>query len=212
MKLRIFDRILLGLLLIVTILFALALLAMSVNLVTFDMATAFLWQFYGAWQNQLILAGSGLVLLLIAFKLMFAGRKDRKRAKAPATAMVRQGEIGGTFISLSAIDTMIQKFCASKPGIQECQTSVTNQKGAVAVGLRLSLAADANVASLTDELQQSLKNHIETLTGVAVKEISILVENADLTMPKAEPIQISEPVAPAAEEEPQAELPEPTEE
>lgn len=179
MKLKVFDRILLAILLIVAILSSFVLFAMSVNLITFDMCKTFINQFYAVRQNMLILAGSGLVILLISIKLLFAGRGDKK-ANAPATALIRQGEIGGTFIALSAIDIMVKKFCSTHGCISDCQTSIKNSDAGVTIGLRVSLLSDTDVVSVTTELQRALKEHVETLTGVTVKEVSILVEDANV--------------------------------
>ena len=176
MKLKVFDRILLAILLIVAILTSVVLFAMALNIVPLDMATAFIAQFYLNTHNALILAGSGLILLLIALKLLFAGRGERK-PELPASALIRQSDIGGAFISLQAIDSMVQKFCASQQRIRESSTSVRAAEGGVTIGVRLSVLPDTDVVTVTTELQESLKEYIERLTGIHVNEIGVLVEN-----------------------------------
>lgn len=179
MKLKVFDRILLAILLIVAILSAVVLFAMALNIVTFDMATAFISQFYAVRQNMLILAGSGLILLLISLKLLFANRGEKK-SRGPVSASVRKSEIGGTFIALSAIETMVKKFCDTQESVRDCQSTIRATDTGVSIGLKLSLLSDTDVVTVTQELQKALKDHVETLTGVAVNEVSILVENASI--------------------------------
>lgn len=177
MKLRVFDRILLGILLIASILVSFVLFGIAANIITEEMAGNFLGLFYLYRQNALILAGSGLVLLLISIKLLFAG-KVKKAEIRPASALMQQTEIGGTFISLEAIDTMVQKHCRSQQRVKDCKTTLHSNETGVTIGIRLCVLPDTDVVTLSGELQKSLKEYVEGLTGVKVNEIGILVESA----------------------------------
>ncbi len=175
MKLKAFDRILLALLLIVAIVSAFVLFGVAARLIPESMATGFVSLFYANLHNALILAACGLVLLLISLKLVFCGR-DHK-APQSATTVIRQSDIGGTYISLTAIDTMVQKHCRQQSKVRDCASTLRAVENGVAINLKLSVLPDTDVVKLTDELQKSLKEYIESLTGVNVTEVSILVEN-----------------------------------
>ncbi|MDO4572187.1 MAG: alkaline shock response membrane anchor protein AmaP [Clostridia bacterium] len=175
MKLKVFDRILLALLLIVAIVCAFVLFAVAARLIPEVMALDFVALFYANAANALILAAAGLVLLLVSIKLMFAGRS--RQAPQPAATMIRQSDIGGAYIALSAIDTMVQKHCRQQGKVRDCGSSLHAVENGVAIALKLSVLPDTDIVTLTDELQKSLKEYIESLTGVNVQEISILVEN-----------------------------------
>ena len=123
MKLSVFDRVLLALLLIIAIVFSFVLFGMAANLIPEDMVTGFISLFYYAWQNALILAGVGLVLLAISIKLLFAGRGAKAPAQ-PTTALIRQSEIGGAFITLPAIDSMVQRHCRAQARVRDCYSTV----------------------------------------------------------------------------------------
>lgn len=180
MKLSIFDRVLLAVLLICVILFAFALFGMATGLITQTMVTDFIGLFYYAWENALILAGVGLVLLLIAIKLLFAGRGSKGPAQ-PATALIRQSDIGGSFITLPAIDSMVQRHCRTQSRVRDCFTTVRIAEGGVSIGIRLFVLPDTDVVKLTEELKASLKEYIESLTGVHVISTDILVESMSAT-------------------------------
>ena len=177
MKLRVFDRILLGLLLIVAILVSFVLFGIAAHIITEEMATGFVGLFYQFRENAMILAGSGLLLLLISIKLLFAGRTKRSEIR-PASALMQQTEIGGTFISLEAIDAMVQKHCRSQQRVKDCKTTLHSNETGVTIGIRLCVLPDTDVVTLSGELQKSLKEYVEGLTGVHVNEIGILVESA----------------------------------
>lgn len=187
MKLKLFDRILLVILLIAALAVALVLFGVSLRIVPETAALGFVSLFYLNAHNALILAGAGLIVLLIALRLLFAGRRSSAAPQA-VTALVRQGEVGSTFITLSAIDTMAVKYCSAIEHVQQCHTSVCAVDGGVSIGVRLDVDEQAEVVALCETLQTSMKQYIETHTGVVVREIGVLVENLNAA---AEPASLS---------------------
>lgn len=177
MKLKVFDRILLGILLIAAILVSFVLFGVAANLIKIEQVNWFVSLFYMEQQNALILAGSGLVLLLISIKLLFAG-KSKKAEVRPASALMKQTEFGGTYISLEAIDSMVQKHCRAASRVKDVHTTLQSTETGVTVGIRLCVLPDTDVVTLSSELQKSLKENIESLTGITVNEIGVLVESA----------------------------------
>ena len=177
MKLKFFDRFLLGILLIATILVSFVLFGIAANLIQEDMVTSFVGLFYMFQQNALILAGVGLVLLLISIKLLFAG-KSKKSEVRPASALMKQTEFGGTFISLEALDSMVQKHCRAISRVKDVHTTLQSSETGVTIGIRLCVLPDTDVVTLSSELQKTLKETIEALTGIQVNEIGVLIESA----------------------------------
>lgn len=177
MKLKLFDRFLLGILLIAAILVAFLLFGIAAQLIQEDVVNGFISLFYMFRHNALILAGSGLLLLLISVKLLFAGRTKKGDAR-PASALMRQTELGGTYIALEAIDSMVQKHCRVIPRVKDVHTTLQSTDTGITVGIRLCVLPDTDVVTLSGELQKSLKENIESLTGIQVNEIGVLVESA----------------------------------
>ncbi|MEA4870328.1 MAG: alkaline shock response membrane anchor protein AmaP [Christensenella sp.] len=177
MKLKLFDRFLLGILLIAAILVSFILFGIAANLIREDMVGNFVGLFYMFRQNALILAGAGLLLLLISIKLLFAGRSKSAEVR-PASALMRQTEFGGTFISLEALDSMVQKHCRAISRVKDAHTTIHSSETGVTIGIRLCVLPDTDVATLSSELQKSLKESIESLTGIQVNEIGVLIESA----------------------------------
>lgn len=177
MKLKLFDRFLLGILLIAAILVSFLLFGIAAQLIQEDVVNGFISLFYMFRHNALILAGSGLLLLLISVKLLFAGRTKKGDAR-PASALMRQTELGGTFIALEAIDSMVQKHCRAIPRVKDVHTTLQSTEAGITVGIRLCVLPDTDVVTLSGELQKSLKENIESLTGIQVNEIGVLVESA----------------------------------
>ena len=177
MKLKVFDRLLLGLLLIAAILFSFVLFGIAANIIPEDTVATVISLFYMFRENALILAGSGLVLLLISVKLLFAGRAKKGDVR-PASALMRQTELGGTYVSLEAIDSMVQKHCRAISRVKDVHTTLKSTETGVTIAIRLCVLPDTDIVTLSSELQKSLKENVESLTGILVNEIGVLVESA----------------------------------
>lgn len=177
MKLKFFDRLLLGILLVAAILVAFVLFGIAANVIPEDMVASFISLFYMFPENAWILAGSALLLLLICVKLLFAGRSKHGDVR-PASALMRQTELGGTFISLEAIDSMVQKHCRAMARVKDVHTTLQSTETGITIGIRLCVLPDTDVVTLSGELQKTLKENVETLTGIHVNEIGVLVESA----------------------------------
>ena len=178
MRFNIFDKLLLVLLLLCVIALSALCVATAMGFVTFDMITAPIEVITnGLIGNRLILGGGGVVLLAIAFRLFVAmGKKrDAKSAAAPmpTSTMIMSGDNG-----TAAIDSLVQRHCRANAKVKECDSVVVpagESASGISIKLKLSVAPDTVIPELSANLQQSLKEYIETLCGVSVNAIDILI-------------------------------------
>ena len=175
MRFNIFDKFLLVLLLLCVIALSALCVATAMGFVTLDMIVALIG-------NRLILGGGGVVLLAIAFRLFVAmGKKrDAKNAAAPmpTSTMIMSGDNGTAYMTISAIDSLVQRHCRANAKVKECDSVVVpagEPASGISIKLKLSVAPDTVIPELSANLQQSLKEYIETLCGVSVNAIDILI-------------------------------------
>ena len=134
----------------------------------------------GAVNFSLAMGGVGLVLFLLSLAILVGfNRGDKAPAQAPVTsAVVSTGDYGTTQIALSAIDAMVQRHCRTNIKIREVNSVITLQENGIGIQLKLSLLNDANIPETTEALRTSLREHIESLTGIQVREVSMMVVSA----------------------------------
>ncbi|MEG1547800.1 MAG: alkaline shock response membrane anchor protein AmaP [Clostridia bacterium] len=180
-----FDRFLLIFMMLVVILTGLALICIAMNIVTMETLVRIVSMAYGSLLSALITGAIGIVLLIVALRIIIAFNR-RACEQKPASVLVNAGELGSTYISLCAIDGMIQKHCRANSKVKECASMVVPREDGIAIQLKLVLLTDVSVPELTHELHESLKIYIESLSGISVKDIGILVLNTPLTA-KAQP-------------------------
>lgn len=178
MRFRAIDKVLLVIVLLLVIALALGLFGIATNLITQSMLVYWAGVITnGMIENILILAAIGLVLLIFALRLFIAmGKKNSKAAeRQPSAALVLEGEGGSAFITIDAIDSMVQRHCRNNNKIKECESNVRATEAGVSISLKLAALNETVIPDLSREIQQSLKENIETLTGINVKEINVLV-------------------------------------
>ena len=171
MKPSIFHRFLLVVLTLLGMVVGLLLLVMATGLYPLDTLRM------GTLNFALVMGGTGVVLFLLSLAILVGfNRGDRTPAQPPVTsALVSAGDYGTTQIALSAIDAMVQRHCKTNVRIREVASVITLQENGIGIQLKLSLLNDANIPETTEALRNSLREHIETLTGIQVREVSIMV-------------------------------------
>ena len=125
----------------------------------------------------MILGAAGIVLIVLALRLLFApknGKRNRKTSAQPS-ALVQKGEGGASYISLSALESMIKRHVSGVPSVKDCEVGLNNTEEGLSIHLRLTVLPDTNIPELTSALQSSLKEYIETYSGIHVKEAVLFV-------------------------------------
>lgn len=179
MKRNWFDRILLALVLLVMAILSVAMILLACGVFPVLQVQNVFQNLLTSSTYVLVLGIVGGILLLMVLRLMFAG-KDKKEIQ-PTSTLIKATEFGASYITLSAIDSMVQKHCRTNNRIRQTVSSVLGVRdGGILIRVRLSLMPDTDIPELTLALQQSLKEYIEKLSGIAVREVHILVEDTSI--------------------------------
>lgn len=184
MKFRWIDKLLLVVVLLLVIALSALCIGIAMSFLTADMISRVVGIVTnGMIENQLIMGGIGLVLLIVAFRLFIAmgNRKAPQPAAAPkpTSALILASDNGSAFIALAAIDSMVQRHCKANPKVKECESSVAAvESGTVSVGLKLAVANETVLPEFTQALQDSLKAYIETHCGITVRDVDVLIVSA----------------------------------
>lgn len=183
MKFNFFDKFMLVLILLSMIALSALCIGTSMGFISYEMITgpiAIITN--GLIGNRLILGAAGVILLAVALRLFVAMGKKKayQPAAAPAasSAVMLSGDNGTAYISIAAIDQLVQRHCRANAKIKDCESNVIAaqdpDKG-VSIKLKLSVAAETVAPELSANLQQSLKQYIESLSGVNVNTVDIMI-------------------------------------
>lgn len=179
MKRKWFDRILLALVLLIMAILSVAMILLACGVFPVLNVQNVFKDLLTSGTYVVILGVVGGVLLLMVLRLTFTGKG--KKEIQPTATLIKATELGASYITLSAIDSMVQKHCRGNNRIRNTISSVLSvREGGILIRVRLSLMPDTDIPELTLALQQSLKEYIEKLAGITVREIHILVEDTSI--------------------------------
>ena len=168
MKMRIFDRILLTLLTLFNILLSLALLGIALDVLGIELLSD---ATYG-WP-QIILIAVAVVLFLTSIRLLVAGYSKKK----PVSALLMNTELGIIRVSVSTLDTLTQKAVRSFQEIKDVKSVVLSDPEGIRVQLKISVLPDVVMPELSRNVQQKVKEYVESSSGITVKEVQVYIES-----------------------------------
>jgi len=111
---------------------------------------------------RIILALSGLLLIIISFSFaqLILSRFQREKTIAFPTS---SGEVT---IALSAVEDLIRRLAGIIPEIKELRPDVIATKKGIIVDIRVVLKAEANIPELTSRLQEITRSKIQEVLGI----------------------------------------------
>ena len=177
MKMKVIDRILLAL---YALLGALALVAVGVNAVRPGWTGPWIerigtllqnntWAKAVAWALLALLVVWSVRLILLAFSR--GGEKHGDRS----SVTVQNGGDGSVRVSVSAMDTLVRQAIGPAEGVVSLKTKVINHEDSITVRIDMALTSDAHIPNVTMLMQRNIKRFIEEYSGIAVREVVILV-------------------------------------
>ena len=115
----------------------------------------------------------GLVILLISIRTLWLAFKREKKVDS----VTKELELGEVKISLDAIETMVKQVAEQTKGVKDIQTKIRAKEDGVIIYFKGKVLPDVIIPELSEELQSDIKEHVETVSGIVVKEVKMLIEN-----------------------------------
>ena len=176
MKLKWFDRLLIGLILLIFIAVSLFIVGIGFGPLRSAFENFYALMTNGLFINSLIMVAVGLVLLVIALRVVIA-LCARKAPAAPSTVLLKTTDSGSIRIAISAVDSMVQRAARNAPSVRDVVSRViTTANEELAIQLRITFAPDTELAVATAKVQEDVKEYVQKHTGVPVQEVQVLVQ------------------------------------
>lgn len=159
--------------------FCLTIVSFAVIVITFrpavfssisDYATKEILQSRNARFWTFIVAFLFLILSLVSLLSGFKNARNKK-------AVSKRTDVGEIRISLNAIENIALSASKRLIGVKDTKAYVTKFEDGVSVIIKAVILSDVNIPSLSEDIQNKVKNSIEDNSGVKVNEIKVLVDN-----------------------------------
>lgn len=114
---------------------------------------------------RLIIGLSGFLLILISFifNQLILDRFQREKNIAFPTSS------GQVTIALTAIEDLIKRLAYMLPNVKELRPDVRAHKKGITVDLKVVLKSEANIAALTEQLEDLTKTRMQEVLGLEEK-------------------------------------------
>ena len=153
----------------ILIFISVSLFILALPLVSLEFFEAGLEKAYG----NLWLAVPSAVLIPIALYVLFKGLQSSPKQKF-VSLKVSMGDIN---ISISAVENMVHNVMTRWEKIEANRIKIKNHQGGMAVTVNITGPSEKVIPELVEELQKSIKEHLEVMTGISVVGVSVVLDN-----------------------------------
>ncbi|NMA86333.1 MAG: alkaline shock response membrane anchor protein AmaP [Tissierellia bacterium] len=171
----VFDRILL---ILVSILLAL----FSILIILFPIESPDIISLYYAnnllrlMKGNYLFMGIGIILLLISIRLIVVNIKAKER-QSKSHYIIQRTDHGEINISSETIIGLAQSVADKFVGVRNVKTNVDIIEDQLFIDLKGEVTPEINIPETIEELQNKVKEHVESCTGVNVNEIRVIITN-----------------------------------
>lgn len=145
-----------------------------------------------------ILVAAAVLLLAWSIKLMMLACCQKSRPGKDSVSL-QTTENGAVRISMQAMETLARLAIGTTEGVEKIRTTILNHEDSISVNIDMTVRSDVHIPNVTMLMQHSVKSFIEEYSGIAVRDVVVLVshiEEAPAELPvrakTAEPAAIPE--------------------
>ena len=125
--------------------------------------------------GNLSYAALGFILLIVGILiLVFSLSGGKKKEEGSVVSFTEMGEIS---ISFRAIENMILRASQKVKGIRDVNIRIDSTEQGLLINLRVKAVAEIPSPGLMEELQRTVRDYVQQLSGINVAEIKVLLEN-----------------------------------
>lgn len=173
MKMKLWDRLILRLGALITLLTGALAIAGGILLWNAQITPAKWWP---AGNNAaVVLIAAGVLAVLVSLYDIALPRKYNPRRRAFVTQPTEHGELR---IAVSAIENLILRCVETHKEVKVLAMQISNRRGAVNVNLRVAVNSNISIPHAVEQLQTQIKRYLAASSGIEVREISVSVERA----------------------------------
>jgi len=180
MKMRMGDRILLSIYVLVVIALSLGLLCIAMNIIPLSDFKGLIAGLDYNGPFILVALSISLVLLAASVRLLTAGTSRKK----PASAVLKTTDLGMIRVSVNTLDTLTQKAVQSFQEVRDVVSTVLPEADeGVRIKLKITIMPDVRMPELTQNIQEKVKKYVEEMSGIAVREVLVYIDNLTVARP-----------------------------
>lgn len=171
---RILDRLLLFVYSILIGFCSVIVLLISLEWITNSAAQNYLNLVYTDLNVSIPLIVIGCITLLVSLRFLYI---SLRRSKRNAPSIDQRTDYGDICISLETIENLSLKSATRIRGVKDLKIKVKISDVGLEILIRTVVDGESPIPQLTEDVQRSVKEYVEEITGIPVAVVSVYVAN-----------------------------------
>lgn len=172
---KILDRLLLFIYTIAVSIAAVVVISVAARWINPDISRQFLGEMYGElpWLQTTAIV-IAVIVLLIGIRLFILSVRT---SQGHAPSIDQRNEMGDIRISIETVENLALKAATRVRGIKDLKARIRISQSGLEIVIRTIVDGDTSIPGLSEEVQKSVKEHVEEVTGIPVAFVSVFVAN-----------------------------------
>jgi uncharacterized alkaline shock family protein YloU len=171
---KMFDRLLLFLFSIVIGVASVYALVVVSGLISYKDASDFLHAVYHDTFTAYTIIAVAVILLLLSIRFLYI---SVKKGRGQAPSIDQRTDHGDIRISIETVENLALKAASRSRGVKDLKARVSVNDSGLEIIIRTIVDGESSIPDLTEEVQRSVKEHVQEITGIPVAFVSVFVAN-----------------------------------
>jgi uncharacterized alkaline shock family protein YloU len=150
------------------------LLVAAFGLVPIETAGDFLYDLYYTESVAYPIIALAVFTLLVTCRFFYVAIR-RGRSQVPS--IDQRTDFGDIRISLETVENLSLKAAGRVRGVKDLKARVSVTDAGLEIMIRALVDGENSIPDLSEEVQRSVKGHLEDVTGIPVAQVSVFVAN-----------------------------------
>jgi uncharacterized alkaline shock family protein YloU len=171
---KILDRLLLFVYTLIVGVSVIILLVSAFGWVPFDTAGDFVYNLYFEKSTAYPAIALAIFTLLVTCRFFWVAIRPG-RSQVPS--IDQRTDFGDVRISMETVENLSLKSAGRVRGVKDLKARVSVTDAGLEIVIRAIVDGESSIPELSEEVQRSVKGHVEDITGIPVARVSVFVAN-----------------------------------
>jgi uncharacterized alkaline shock family protein YloU len=171
---RIADKLLLFIYSLVVGIISFYMILLSFQWISDDAAEEFINLVQEVVWIQLTAASLAILFILISIRVLYLALRS---GSGIPPSIDQRSDYGDIRISMETVENLSLKAASRVRGTKDIKARVQVNEAGLEITIRTIVDGENSIPELTEEIQRTVKEHIEDITGIPVASVSVFVAN-----------------------------------
>lgn len=171
---RVLDRLFLFFQSVIFFVVSLFMFLVSIRFFKYGLLSDAVYSIYSNSNLQWTIAVTSLVTTILSLYFMIKSFQTNRAE----SFFNKSSELGEIRISMETLENMASKTALKVNGVKDLKVRIRPEENATVTGIvKIFVDGETPIPKISEEIQQSIKHHIEEIAGIEVGHVHIIVSN-----------------------------------